>query len=423
METLFKPPEPLQLDGNIAENWRKFSQKFDLFLTATGLSTKAEEKKVAVLLNLIGYEALELYNTFSFVEQEEKTVETVKAKFDEYCSPKKNVIFERFKFNKIVQQECQPFDVFVSELRKAIKTTEYAQQDDMLRDRIVMGIYNKSTQEKLLREASLTVTKAIDICRAIEVSRDQSKVLQSEATVHSISKKSMSNQPVKQVARQVATDCQYCGYQHAKRRCPAYGKTCARCQGRNHFARVCLENPTCKGEKQSSTQKLDKRKIVKKKVHEIAQCSEFVKESDSDSASSEAEFYVSSISTTRKTCSQQESMWTKELSINGKIVRFKLVSKSNVSLIPYGNASFKIKSLVEADNQIPLLGLNDCLELRLIKRIDSLECSNKFKTLDDVVKQYSNVFSGLGKFPTQHHITLKDNVRSRISAIRHIFST
>ena len=33
--------------------------------------------------------------------------------------------------------------------------------------------------------------------------------------------------------------CQYCGQSHAPRRCPAYGKVCKKCKGRNHFAVVC----------------------------------------------------------------------------------------------------------------------------------------------------------------------------------------
>ena len=33
--------------------------------------------------------------------------------------------------------------------------------------------------------------------------------------------------------------CQYCGQSHAPRHCPANGKVCKKCSGRNHFAVVC----------------------------------------------------------------------------------------------------------------------------------------------------------------------------------------
>ena len=40
MEQL-NPPEPLNLDGsNLANTWRQWRQRFELFLLATGLSSK-----------------------------------------------------------------------------------------------------------------------------------------------------------------------------------------------------------------------------------------------------------------------------------------------------------------------------------------------------------------------------------------------
>lgn len=255
MESFFRPPEPLQLDGNIAENWKKFSQKIDNFMIAAGFSTKPDDKKLAVFLNLIGDDALDLYNTFDFGTQV-KTLELVKNKFDEYCLPKKNVIFERFVFNSIVQKEAQSFDNFVTELRKAVKTTEYEKQDDMIRDRIVMGINNKTTQEKLLREDKLTLQKAVEICRAIEISKDQSKILQNEASVSEV--KTSKNNKQK---------CRFCGYVHVARSCPAWGKTCAKCEGRNHFASVCFQenNGRRDNDDQSVTWRRKKENKVKKK--------------------------------------------------------------------------------------------------------------------------------------------------------------
>lgn len=72
MEGIFKPPEPLVLDGNVSDNWKRFAQKFDLFMTVTDLASKGEEKKVAVFLNLLGDEGLELFNSFTFANGDEK---------------------------------------------------------------------------------------------------------------------------------------------------------------------------------------------------------------------------------------------------------------------------------------------------------------------------------------------------------------
>ena len=42
--------------------------------------------------------------------------------------------------------------------------------------------------------------------------------------------------------RNESRKCVFCGYVHAKKRCPAYGKKCANCGNQvNHFAIVCKE--------------------------------------------------------------------------------------------------------------------------------------------------------------------------------------
>ena len=38
--------------------------------------------------------------------------------------------------------------------------------------------------------------------------------------------------------------CKRCGGQHKARQCPAFGKTCSRCHGQNHYARMCPSRET-----------------------------------------------------------------------------------------------------------------------------------------------------------------------------------
>lgn len=85
------------------------------------------------------------------------------------------MIFERYKFNSAIQKEAQGFDRFLTELKKAVKTTDYKDLEEMICNRIVVGIYDQVTQERLLRESILTLNKAVNFCRAVEASRFQSK--------------------------------------------------------------------------------------------------------------------------------------------------------------------------------------------------------------------------------------------------------
>ena len=71
--SLFKPPSTLSLEGNVADNWRKWKQRFQLYMEASGSMKKPEKQRVAIFLHLIGDDALEIYNTFSLSPAEEKS--------------------------------------------------------------------------------------------------------------------------------------------------------------------------------------------------------------------------------------------------------------------------------------------------------------------------------------------------------------
>lgn len=443
---MFRPPKPLSLDGNVADNWKLFEQKFDNFLTVTELSKKSEETQVAVFLNLIGDDGLELFNTFDLTNDQKKSLNEVKLKFESHCSPKKNVIFERFVFNSISQKEGQSFDSFLTELRKAVKSTGYKDKDDMIRDRIVMGVFSKDTQERLLRASDLTLDMAIKHCRACEASKSQSRVLQSEVSISELKSRDKYNNNNKKLTDK---PCMYCGTKHVKGKCPAYGKKCKKCQRLNHFATVC-----------KSKGNMESRDDRKKKVHEV------VPREQENSDSEDDQFYVSAITkqvgvVNKSVKSSSEAMWLKSIDVEGKQIKFKLdtgaevsvlplhimnefncrknVTKTNVTLVAYGSSDFTIKPVgevtlecnvngksakipfivVDSKGQIPLLGLNGCVNLDLVKRVDFLK-SDKFKTLDDVTKSYPMVFEGLGEFPTPHKIVLKKDAVPHVQPIRRI---
>lgn len=73
-----------------------------------------------------------MHNSFTYEISKEEVLEEIKQKFKDHCDPQRNVIFERTKCNIIVQKG-KFFDSFLSDLRKAVKTTEYFNQDEMVR--------------------------------------------------------------------------------------------------------------------------------------------------------------------------------------------------------------------------------------------------------------------------------------------------
>jgi hypothetical protein len=79
-------------------------------------------------------------------------------KFEEYCTPRKIEVFERFKFFKIKQKEGQSVDQFITELKNAASQCEFDsgnQTEKLIRDRIVLGIRDGKLQERLLAEKTI----------------------------------------------------------------------------------------------------------------------------------------------------------------------------------------------------------------------------------------------------------------------------
>ncbi|CAB4024811.1 retrotransposon-like family member retr-1, partial [Paramuricea clavata] len=177
-----------------------------------------------------------------------RTTNELKSAFKTYCNPRKNITFERHKFNIRNQEENESIDQYVTVLRTLAAPCEFETlHDGLIRDRIVCGIRNQSIKERLLRESELTLQKTLDICRASEVSRKQVKLLsdQSSANVDALGKdqrkhrnfRNHNNKP--ENGKPPNKSCGNCGRVHEPKSCPAYGKKCNNCQKLGHFAKLC----------------------------------------------------------------------------------------------------------------------------------------------------------------------------------------
>jgi len=58
----FHKPSALSFDGNTTENWLRFKQQFDIYITAPGSEKKDDAVKITLLLNFAGEDAIEVCN-------------------------------------------------------------------------------------------------------------------------------------------------------------------------------------------------------------------------------------------------------------------------------------------------------------------------------------------------------------------------
>lgn len=147
MSDFLRKPDILKVEGNLSENWRRWKRAYDCYFDAAELYEKTDKVKINTLLNIIGSDAIEIFDSFNLSEAHKAVYANVLKAFDDFCKPKKNTVYERFVLNERKQKEGEPFDTFHMDLKRLIRTCEYGdQENDMLRDRIVIGICDKRLQ-------------------------------------------------------------------------------------------------------------------------------------------------------------------------------------------------------------------------------------------------------------------------------------
>lgn len=458
----FKPPKEMLFVDNIADKWKEWFQQFNIFLIASSKNDESDERKINILLNLIGPQGIKIYNNFKKPKKDaDIKYDHVVKWFSDYCQPRKNVIFQRFKFGSCVQKEGQSFDEFVTELKTLASTCEYKEEDNMVRDRIVFGIRDAETKNKLLSMDNLTLENAEMLCRTREVTDKEIQEMSTEAAnvlylgreqknnwvknkigmsknKYNKSKNYSNNNKSENKMSKVmeSYNCKKCGTNHKPRSCPAYGKECRVCKKLNHFEIGC------------------KNKNKNKKVYKTS----VVNEINSDDEINN-EFNVQEIKNVFKV--GRCGSWSEIIEIGNLSIVFKLDSGSDVNILPY-NEFIKIKPqpLLSKSNYnieayggykincigscmvectvknlkqncsieflvvkpdinkscCPILGLSTCEKYQLIKRVNELELN----TSEAFINKNIDVFSGLGQFPELYNLELKNNYQPRIVPYRRV---
>ena len=432
----FNPPSSLEFEGNISEHWKKWKQELEFYITATEKDNKDDKVKSSILLTCIGQHGREIYNTFSLTEENKLNFDHILDKFEEYCSPKKNMTLIRHKFLSYKQREGQTFSEFLTQLRKLSTDCEFGElKDSLIRDIIVIGILDKRVQERLLRESELTLKRAIEISTSSEQTKQHTEALRQESDVSIVNKSynrtdrsdfrqsslGKSNysqaQGVRNMGNSVIKNCRYCGGTHSKGRCPAYHQVCRRCNKEGHFAKVCLSKPI---------------NVV-------------------NVADEEEESFV--IDTIAIMQISNNTSWEVQLKSNGTMINYKLDTGAQVNVIPFktlsglrmnpklqptrvkltayngtaipvrGQCNINIQHnqqqhqlpFIVSDADFPaILGLASCKLLNLITRV--MEVTHN----QSIFEEFSDCFGEIGTLPKTHHMTVDESITPVVHAARRV---
>ena len=443
-------PPPLEIhDSNAADKWRKFLAAWENYALATELGGKPQPVQVATLLTVIGEDGREVYSTFRDWAQDgdDRRILPVLRKFAEYCQPRKNVLFERYKFNKRTQESGESYEQYKTTLRKLSEACEFdtITPNEILRDRLIFGIHDTKVRERLLRETNLTLIKTDEICRAAESMTEQMRIVgqSNDATtsVHAVrkfsgQKKRMTKEASRSTKSETAKECWNCGRQHGrqpKELCPAFGKSCDLCGKLNHFANKCRqkrsgstrnsvraigepdevfpvrEGATLLDDSQCVTLKLDSGNYIRFQIDSGAQCNvlplKMYKRATKDVQMNDVTKCQSTI-----------------LAFGGS--RLTVVGEVRVRVWRGDYKCILICKLVDSDKIRPILGRKACVGMKLIKYMDN-DALHKPATRGAqvyavegaliskaaITEKYATVFGdGIGELEGEYRIRLDDTV-------------
>ena len=172
----FDPPKGFSF---IASEWKDWLVVFMSFRKASKLYRDEGDEQVETLLYTMGAkEATKIFKQFVFagtyprvkddgtienIEQKANDVECVAYKFTMHFIPKVVTRYERARFNERNQKEGEPFEKFLRDLYDLIRTCGYSDENDMMLDRIIQGVYVDATRSKLELKADLDLPGAINM--------------------------------------------------------------------------------------------------------------------------------------------------------------------------------------------------------------------------------------------------------------------
>ena len=429
-EIRLQPPQCFNFRN--PDDWPRWKRRFQQFREASGLDVAAETKQVSTFLYCLGEEAEAVLASTNATADERKEYKKVIEKFDSFFQVRKNVIYERARFNRRNQQSGETAEEYIMALYDLAENCNYGDlKEEMIRDRLVVGIRDCALSEKLQLDPRLTLETAKTAIRQKEAVREQQHTLKGAekaaspfGNVDAIGSKrpkarvNPRHRSEGQTPRkpQATEKCGRCGRErHPREKCPARDAQCHNCQRRGHYSTMCRQKTVAT-----------------------------VQRDDPDTA------FLDTLSNDSK------PMWTSKVNINGKEVAFKLDTGAEVTAISKETWEALGKPILQppdkhllgpAQQRLSVLGLFRChlthngqqsqqsafvvdhlksnllglpaiTDLHLAVRTDTLHVQSANGA---VQKKFPQVFQGLGTLAGEYHIQLRPEAKPHaIFTPRHV---
>ncbi|XP_042070448.1 uncharacterized protein LOC121812411 [Haplochromis burtoni] len=174
-----QPPE--LFDFSKPQHWEKWIRRFERFRLASNLHLSSEANQVNTLIYCMGDEADDILRGQALSDIQRQQYQAVRDTLEMYFVPRKNIIYERARFNQRTQQANETVDSFVTALYALAENCSYgALHDELIRDRLVVGLKDISLVERLQMDKDLTLEKAVNQARQSEAIKKQQSDIRGE---------------------------------------------------------------------------------------------------------------------------------------------------------------------------------------------------------------------------------------------------
>ncbi|GFS27123.1 Pol polyprotein [Elysia marginata] len=169
-------PLPKQFDGT-SKLWPRWRARFQRFRLCSGLSEKPDSEQVGTLLYSMGDIAYDILAVIQLYKSRTTYQETLVA-LDADFNSTKNTFFARARFNRRVQQPGESVDSFIQDLHKLADECSYLTlKDELIRDRIVVGVRDDDLSKILQGKQYLDLSEAIRLSRQAEARTEGQNLL------------------------------------------------------------------------------------------------------------------------------------------------------------------------------------------------------------------------------------------------------
>ena len=209
------------------------------------------DKQNAITDNFIavcGFEALgKVISMLSPRNIQTVKYEEIERTIKSFLQPKTRlVIAERNKFFSLKQKESEGISDFILRLRKGAEFCQFSKlkestdpTEDMITMSLIAGLHDSESKKRLLEKIGHSEPSVDEIKEFVQNMEQLKSFINKNVTLAESEEDNKELHYIRREQKSI-TKCKFCGSDHARGKCPAFGKKCLNCSKPNHFAIVCL---------------------------------------------------------------------------------------------------------------------------------------------------------------------------------------